>query len=67
MRILHTFLPICPNEDALLSARELLGCVIYGLEEDGEDIPEPTPLEAVEIEANDIRKLDALIASYVLS
>ena len=27
--------------DALLSARELLGCVLCGLEEDGEDIPAP--------------------------
>ena len=32
------------DEDALLSARELLGCVIYGLEEDGETIPSPTLL-----------------------
>lgn len=27
------------NNDALLSARELLGCVLNGMEEDGEDIP----------------------------
>ena len=33
--------------DALLSARELLGCVLYGLEEDGEEIPAPTPLSEV--------------------
>ena len=32
------------DDDALLSARELLGCVMFGLEEDGESIPEPTPL-----------------------
>lgn len=32
------------DDDALLSARELLGCVMYGLEEDGEEIPAPTPL-----------------------
>ena len=31
------------DTDALLSARELLGCVLCGLEEDGEDIPAPTP------------------------
>ena len=31
------------DTDALLSARELLGCVLCGLEEDGEDIPPPTP------------------------
>lgn len=35
------------DKDALLSARELLGCVLFGLEEDGEPIPEPTPLEKV--------------------
>lgn len=33
--------------DALLSARELLGCVLYGLEEDGEPIPDPTPLPQI--------------------
>lgn len=41
------------NEDgALLSARELLGCVLSGLEEDGEPIPEPTPLSEIEFEPN---------------
>lgn len=35
------------DNDALMSARELLGCVMLGLEEDGEDIPEPTPLSAL--------------------
>ncbi len=32
------------DEDALLSARDLLGCVLFGLEEDCEEIPEPTKL-----------------------
>lgn len=41
------------DEDALLSARELLGCVLYGLEEDGEEIPAPTPLDEVEIQSNE--------------
>ncbi len=41
------------TNDALLSARELLGCVLFGLEEDGEEIPEPTPLPNVELEANE--------------
>lgn len=31
------------EDDAFISARELLGCVLYGLEEDGEKIPSPTP------------------------
>lgn len=39
--------------DALLSARELLGCVMLGLEQDGEAIPKPTPLSTVKLEANE--------------
>ena len=38
------------DDDALLSARELLGCVLYGLEEDEEEIPMPTPLADVQVE-----------------
>lgn len=41
------------DNDALLSARELLGCTIYGLEEDGEDIPDPTPLSKVALQNNE--------------
>lgn len=41
------------EDDALLSARELLGCAIFGLEEDGERIPAPTPLSNVKLEANE--------------
>ena len=41
------------DDDALLSARELLGCVLYGLEEDGENIPSPTPLNNVVVESNE--------------
>lgn len=41
------------DNDALLSARELLGCTIYGLEEDGEDIPAPTPLSKVALQNNE--------------
>lgn len=41
------------DDDALLSARELLGCVLYGMEEDGEEIPEPTPLSKVETRKNE--------------
>lgn len=41
------------DDDALLSARELLGCVMFGLEEDGESIPEPTPLSAVALDPNE--------------
>ena len=41
------------DNDALQSARELLGCVMYGLEEDGEEIPPPTPLTDVQIQSNE--------------
>lgn len=41
------------DNDALLSARELLGCVLYGMEEDGEEIPAPTPLSRVETADNE--------------
>lgn len=41
------------DDDALLSARDLLGCVMFGLEEDGEEIPAPTALSAVALEANE--------------
>lgn len=41
------------DNDALLSARELLGCVLYGMEEDGEEIPAPTPLSKVETKPNE--------------
>lgn len=40
------------DDDALLSARELLGCVLNGLEEDGEEIPAPTPLSEVGLQQN---------------
>lgn len=41
------------DDDALLSARELLGCVLFGLEEDGEEIPEPTPLSEIKTKENE--------------
>ncbi|MDR0889903.1 MAG: type II toxin-antitoxin system HicB family antitoxin [Oscillospiraceae bacterium] len=41
------------DSDALLSARELLGSALFGLEEDGEAIPAPTPLSDVRMEKNE--------------
>ncbi len=41
------------EEDALLSAKELLHVVLKGLLEDGEDIPTPTPLPKVTLEKNE--------------
>lgn len=40
------------EDDAFISARELLGCVLYGLEEDGEKIPSP-PLSKVATSENE--------------
>lgn len=40
------------DNDALLSAREILGCVLNGLEENGEELPSPTPLAEVDIQPN---------------
>lgn len=39
--------------DALLSARELLGCVLFGLEEDGEDLPTPSALSDIYPDKNE--------------
>ena len=41
------------EDDALLSARELLGIVLNGMEEDGETIPSPTPLNDIQVSANE--------------
>lgn len=41
------------DDDALISARELLGLTMAGLEEDGEAIPAPTPLKDVKLESSD--------------
>lgn len=41
------------EDDALISARELLGLTLYGLEEDGEEIPTPTPLSKVNTQENE--------------
>jgi len=41
------------DNDALLSARELLGCALYGMEEDNQEIPVPTPLSEIEVAENE--------------
>ena len=45
------------QNDALMSARELLGCVLFGLEEDGEAIPEPSKLQEIHVEPNECAQL----------
>ena len=39
--------------DALASARDLLGIVMFGLEEDKEPIPKPTPLNQLSLDSNE--------------
>ena len=41
------------EDDALLSARECLGCVLHGLEEDGEEMPAHTPLTQIKTKENE--------------
>jgi predicted RNase H-like HicB family nuclease len=41
------------DADALKSARELLGITMLGLEEDGEDIPVPTPVTSMQLKENE--------------
>lgn len=56
------------EDDALLSARELLGCVLFGLEEDGEEIPQPTSLIDVPVEPNEqVVLIDAFLSSARLA
>ena len=50
------------DADALLSARELLGITLLGLEEDGEAIPAPSKLSALSLES---RQRAALIDVYM--
>lgn len=41
------------DQDALLSARELLGITLYGLEEDGATIPAPSRLDGIHLEQDE--------------
>lgn len=42
------------EEEAFLSARELIGITILGLEEDGEEIPQASSIGSIETEDGDI-------------
>ena len=50
------------QDDAFRSAKELLGCVLFGMEEDGEKIPAPSSLESLHMNANE---RSALIDVYM--
>ena len=41
------------EKDALFSARELLGTVIFGLEEEGEKIPKPSDISDIKVKKNE--------------
>lgn len=41
------------DEDALASARDLLGIALYGMEQDGDEIPAPSPVLDVPVESNE--------------
>lgn len=41
------------EEDALMSARELLGTVIYGIEQDKEKLPKPSKLSEIKFGKNE--------------
>ncbi len=45
------------EKDAFASARELLGAVLYGLEEDNEEIPTATPINELKLESGEIAVL----------
>ena len=45
------------TEGALKNAREALGLHIWGMEQDGEELPTPTPITALHLEANEVPAL----------
>lgn len=42
---------------ALKNAREVLGLYIFGMEQDNEPLPEPTPITNISLEANQVPAL----------
>lgn len=42
------------DKEALYMAKDVLGLHMYGLEEDGEEIPEPTELKDIKLEKNQL-------------
>lgn len=41
-------------EEALKNAQEALGLHLWGMEQDGEGIPEPTPIQNIQLEKNQV-------------
>ena len=42
------------TDEAIKNAKEAMGLHLWGMEQDGDIIPEPTPLEAIQLEKGDI-------------
>lgn len=42
------------TEQALKNAREAMGLHLWGMEQDGEPIPEPTPITDIQLDANQV-------------
>ncbi|MDI3537130.1 MAG: hypothetical protein PWP16_677 [Eubacteriaceae bacterium] len=42
------------TDEAIKNAKEAMGLHLWGMEQDGDVIPEPTPLQAIQLEKGDI-------------
>ena len=42
------------TEEAIKNAKEAMGLHLFGMERDGDEIPEPTPLERIQLESGDL-------------
>ena len=42
------------TEEALKNAKEALGLHIWGMEQDGEEIPVPTPITSIHLDSNEV-------------
>ena len=52
------------DTEALMMAKEALGLHLWGMENDGDELPAPSPIRAIELEAGEIV---ALVEVYMLS
>ena len=52
-------------EEAFKNAKEALQLHLFGMEEDGEEIPEPTPIQEIKLEPNQtLAVIDAWMPPY---
>lgn len=50
------------QDEALHNAQEALGLHLYGMEQDGEEIPSPTPISQMHLEENEVA---VLVSAYM--